>query len=353
MIKKITFIIYSLECGGAERVVSLLANYFSTNSYVEILVFSSNPPFYSLRKNVKYNTINYKKVDGVFSSTLNSLSRIIALRKLFRKRKNHVFISFTTTMNIISILSNLFLFRRLIISQRVDPLSENLSFFKSFSRFFLYPFANHLVVQNHSQKVFFENKILKSRLSVINNPISKIESVNFPDNTVNIINVGRLVKQKNHIDLIDAFINSNLDCKLYIIGEGPLKEKIRSYIIYRNQEDKIFLLGLKANIYELLNPNWIFASTSIFEGYPNALIEAMNAGLACLHYNCPTGINEIIKNDHNGLLSPINDVDLFSLKLNNLYFDKALRNKLGSNAIKSVKKLDIESISSKWLELIK
>ena len=351
MNKKIVFIIYSLDCGGAERVVSLLANYFSTNNHVEVLVFSSTPPFYRLNNNIKYTIINYKKFNHFFSK-FNSLSRIITLRKLFRKREDHVFISFTTTTNLISVISNLFLFRKLIICQRVDPVSENLSFVKSFLRFILYPLASHLIVQNHSQKAFFKNKILKSKLSVINNPISKIESVNFPDNTVNIINVGRLAKEKNHIDLIDAFINSNLNCKLFIIGEGALREKLSNYILSKNMESKIVLLGLKSNIYEFLNPNWIFAATPNFEGYPNALLEAMNAGLACLHYNCPTGIDEIIADRHNGLLSPPGDVDLFSSKLIKLYKDKELKNKLGNNAKKSLKKLDIEIISNKWLEII-
>ena len=352
MNKKITFIIYSLDCGGSERVVSLLANYFSINNHVEILVFSSNPSFYSLNNNIKYTIINYKKFNDFFSK-FNSLSRIIALRKLFRKRKGNVFISFTTTINLISLISNLFLNRKLIISERTDPASENLSFLKSFLRSLTYTLSHHLVLQNKAQYNFYKSIISESQISIIENPISQFEPANYLNTDVNIINIGRLVETKNQIDLIDAFIKSKLNCKLYIIGEGPLKEKLHNYIISRNQKDKIFLVGLIDNVNDFLHSNNIFASTSILEGYPNALLEAMNAGLSCLHYDCPSGVNEIIKDGHNGLLSPINNVELFSSKLIMLYSDKELRNKLGNNAIMSLKELDIESISSKWLELIK
>ena len=351
MSKKITFIIYSLDCGGAERVISLLANYFSKNYYVEILVFLSVEPFYILKDNVTVKTIFYRKFNNSFLIKLNAVSRIFALFKIFSQRKNHVFISFTTTMNLISIISNLFLGNKLIISERADPKAHKISFIQSFLRLCLYHFSDHLVVQNKAQFSFFKNKFLSKKISIINNPLSKATDIKFDDDDVHIINVGRLVEQKNQFELIDIFYQSNLSCNLYIVGEGPLKDALQRYINDRGLEDRVFLLGLKSNIYKLLNPNWIFTSTSIFEGYPNALLEAMNASLACVHYNCPSGIEEIIDSGYNGFLINMNDLDSFSKKIIELVNNKKLRLTIGENAKRSVRHLYTENIAHQWVKL--
>ena len=117
-------------------------------------------------------------------------------------------------------------------------------------------------------------------------------------------------------------------------------------------QNRIHLVGLQKDVYKYLKSDWIFASTSNYEGYPNALIEAMNAGLACIHYDCPSGIGEIIDNEVNGYLIPMDESNMFSSKLKELFFEKQKRNLLGINARMSVQKLQVKNIADKWVNLI-
>ena len=350
---KITFIIYSLEAGGAERVVSLLANFFSKKHDVEILVYSHTPPFYKISPRVSIKTIKYKKAKKFsFKRLSSSFYRIIALNKYFTTSKSDVYISFTTVMNLNSIIANIFLNKKLIISERVDPKAHKLSAKIVYFRNLLYPLADKLVVQNHAQYRYFIKKFKKNKLVIINNPVEKITPNSLGNEKVHVVNIGRLAEQKNHFALIDAFINANLMCNLYILGDGSMKSQLEEYIIKNNMQNRIHLVGLQKDVNKYLKPNWIFASTSNYEGYPNALIEAMNAGLACIHYDCPSGIDEIVENEVNGYLIPMDECGLFSSKLKELFFDKHKRNLFGSNARKSVQKLLINNIAKQWLKII-
>ena len=350
---KITFIIYSLEAGGAERVVSILANFLSKKHDVEIIVFSEAPAFYALSPEVSVKTIHYKKAEKFpLKRWRDSYSRISALKKLFIERNSHVIISFTTIMNLYSIIANIFLNRKLIISERVDPKAHKLSPKIRLLRNLLYQLADKLVVQNNAQHDYFIKKVKENKLVIINNPIEKIVPNSSVDDKVHVVNIGRLTEQKNHFALIDAFINANLMCNLYILGDGPLKTHLEEYIIKNNMQNRIHLVGLQKDVYKYLKSDWIFASTSNYEGYPNALIEAMNAGLACIHYDCPSGIGEILDNEVNGYLIPMDEYNMFSSKLKELFFDKQKRNLLGSKARKSVKKLLTKNIAEQWLKII-
>ncbi|MDB9779420.1 glycosyltransferase [Flavobacteriaceae bacterium] len=350
---KIAFIIYSLEAGGAERVVTILANFFSKKHDVEIFVFSEGPVFYKLSSKVRIKAIEYKKASKFpFKRLRDSYSRISALKKLLIERNSHVIISFTTVINLYSIIANIFLNRKLIISERVDPKAHKLSPKIVLLRNLLYQLADKLVVQNNAQYQYFIKKIKENKLVIINNPIEKIAPNSSVDDKVHIVNIGRLAEQKNHFALIDAFINANLKCNLYILGDGPKKKHLEEYIIKNNMQNRIHLVGLQKDVYKYLKSDWIFASTSNYEGYPNALIEAMNAGLACVHYDCPSGIGEIIQDEVNGCLIPINQNKIFSSKLKELFNDKTKRTLFGINARNSVQKLQVENIVNKWLEII-
>lgn len=351
--KKITFIIYSLNAGGAERVICTLANFLAKKHEVEILVYSNSPSFYFISPRVNIKIIRCKKATKFpLKSLRSSFFRIMALKKNFTTSKSDVYISFTTVMNLYSIIAKLFSKTRLVISERNDPRHRKIGIFKTQLRNLLYPFSDKLVVQNNAQYEYYKGKINKNKLTVINNPIGEVSPFISKDDKVHIVNIGRLVDQKNQIELINIFISANLDCNLYIIGDGPNKSKIQDYINETKMDDRIHLLGLQKDISKYLNPNWIFVSTSVFEGYPNALLEAMNAGLSCIHYDCPSGIGEILDNEVNGYLIPMNQNKIFSSKLKELFNDKAKRTLFGANARKSVQRLQVENIVDKWLEIL-
>ena len=155
---KIAFIIYSLEAGGAERVVSILANFFQKSMRLKYSFFQM-PQYSKIISEVRIKTIHFKKFKHFpFKGLRNSFSRIYALRKLFIKRKSHIIISFTTVMNLYSIIANIFLNRKLIISERVDPKEHKISPKIKHIRNILYPLTHKLVVQNQAQYRYFIKK---------------------------------------------------------------------------------------------------------------------------------------------------------------------------------------------------
>ena len=98
----------------------------------------------------------------------------------------------------------------------------------------------------------------------------------------------------------------------------------------------------------IIGKHLFFAFSSISEGFPNALLEAMSFGCVCISTNCPTGPNIIIDDNINGFLVPLDDEDFYSQILNKIMSDDLNRNKIGELAIDKSKNFDIDSIIKDW-----
>jgi len=96
----------------------------------------------------------------------------------------------------------------------------------------------------------------------------------------------------------------------------------------------------------------IYAMTSRFEAFPMVLIEAMSCGIPVIAYDCQCGPRAIISNNENGFLIENNNQEQFATHLENLIESSELRNKMGDKAKVSVQNYDIETIMSKWNDLL-
>ena len=352
--KKIAFIIYSLEMGGAERVVSELANKFSEKkSNIFIILISQKEPYFDLSSNI--NVIHLPVLtdtSSIFIKINNTFKRLYFLRKVILENDITNIISFTTTINIYSLIVSFLTPTKIIISERTDPLVHKLGSILVVLRKFLYRFADKVVIQNKVQYDFYSKYVNSKKLLIIPNPVKKIVDNIHLNKEVNIISVGRLIKSKNHIELIKCFKDAKINCKLIIIGDGDQKETIVDFLKKNDLQNRVVLLGSQKDVYKHLNPNWIFASTSLYEGFPNALIEAMNAGLNCIHYDCPSGINEIIEDNVNGYLIPLNSKEIFTEKLKEVYQNSEKRIVISKNAKIRAKDFNTEKISKKWEQIL-
>ena len=206
-----------------------------------------------------------------------------------------------------------------------------------------YPYANWLVVQTEDTKKFYHDKLNIKRQTVISNPIStdfKVEMVTASKQSSKeniILNVGRLHPQKAQDVLIKAFSKTNNnDWQLYLVGEGERRKDLESLISTLNLQKKVHLVGRIEEIQKIYDRAKIFAFSSIYEGFPNALIEAMYFGLACVSTNCPTGPSELIDDGENGYLINVNDTTALTDKLNILMESEELRISFGQKAQKKV-----------------
>ena len=169
-----------------------------------------------------------------------------------------------------------------------------------------------------------------------------------------VISVGRLTSQKNYASLIRAFRNvaeKHPDWILEIYGDGPQEVELKSLIGQLNLEKHVFLKGFSSNVKEVMIHSSIFALSSIFEGLPLVIVEAMACGVPVVSYTCPCGPKNIITEGGDGFLVKVNDENALSNKINLLIENEALRKQMSEKAIVKAKVYDIKNICSMWMDL--
>lgn len=308
----ICFAVDSMGPGGAERVVSTIANEFAKKGHnvnIVIVAGSEEKSFYELNDSIKLTSILKK-----YKKKVNPIKRVLLLKDYYRAIKPDMVISFLKNVCIYNwIATNSFDFVT-VVSERNDPNSyTKLEQFLVKRAFYA---ADKCVFQtNDAMKWYGQN--VKEKSVLIYNPVNLIV-----DNKINnnhrqrektIIYVGRLEEQKNLFFLIDVFENFSLNSKyvLKIYGSGSLKNSLTQYISDKKLDNKVFMMGNSAK-WQINEANaGCFLMTSKFEGMPNSLEEASCLGIPCVSSNCKIGgPYELSK-----LLSNIILVDQFDVNL--------------------------------------
>lgn len=198
-------------------------------------------------------------------------------------------------------------------------------------------------------------KVKEENVRVVHNPMIGEEfytqlkedvPVLFPKDTFNILAIGRFVKQKDYPTLIKGFntaFTKNKDLRLYILGKGPLQEAIFELIRLLALENVVFLLGFDTNPFKYMDKVDAFILSSLHEGMPGVLVQAMAAGLPVISTDCPTGPNEIIQHNENGLLVPVGNFQSLATAIEQIATDHTLAKKIGENAARSVNYYTIEN----------
>lgn len=356
--QKIAFLIPSLQAGGAERVVVTLANSLVNNFEVSIITFYNNPIFYDLNEaiSINYCLEEYKAISSFKHSFMNNIKLFKHIYKIVKSQEIDLIVGFMTTPNIYAILVAKILQIPCIISERVHPEHYLIPRFWNIIRKLVYPFTNILVVQTQDIASFFSKFVNKNKIRIILNPLNPnlIDKKNKLLIKKNIIlNVGRLDYQKNQDMLIKAFYNLKpKNWKLVIIGDGMNMDNYRNLIQELKLEDTVELVGQIKDVSSYYNQSKIFALTSRFEGFPNALTEAMYFGLGVISTNCPSGPSEIIKDSENGFLIPVEDQNMLEEKLNFLINNPQTLNEIGKKAESDTDGFSAEQIALQWKNLI-
>ncbi|HHU55792.1 MAG TPA: glycosyltransferase family 4 protein [Acholeplasmataceae bacterium] len=347
--KKITFILGSMGKGGAERVISILANEYADKGWcVNIIMLLEDRCDYRLHPNVELIAFVNKNKGRVQQIP----SWLIKIRKYVREHQPDKIVSFVARINILTILACIGLKVDIIISERNDPKSDGRSPIIRYATYLLYPLSKKVIFQTKwAQSCFPKNIREKSR--IIYNPIS-ITCAAKKNNSKKLVTVGRLAEQKNHMLLIDAFAKiseRHSEYTLHIFGEGILRDLLKRKIQEIKLQDRVILEGNVSNIHERISDAEMFVLSSNYEGLSNALLEAMMMGLPCISTDC-AGSNEVIKNGINGLLVPIKNSFSLSSAIEKLIKDKELASQLSINAVKDSIKFSSENVLEQWGEVI-
>lgn len=350
--KKITFIISTLLGGGAERVISEISAKLCDDYDVSIvLLLNGHERVYQIDDRIKI--VELPK----FTNKITKLLGIpYHLRKIMRSEKSDIYISFCTIENVMSLIANKFARKKLFIAERNAPMAEKKGRMLKILRKLLYNSADGIIFQTDYAKKYYSLKIQKKGI-VIPNPIKSSLPYRVENNEKSICAVGRLNKQKNYPLLINAFslfVKKNENYILKIYGKGEEEENLTNLIIKLGLSNQVILEGFKENVHDEIRKSTIFVMSSDYEGMPNALMEAMAIGLPCISTDCPSGgPRDLISNNENGYLIPVNDMNSLVDKLDFLANNANVRNSIGNEAEKVRDKYDIDSVVMMWKELIK
>lgn len=359
--RKILFHLNCFEQGGAERVVSNLANGLATEGYEVIAATQwQGEVEFALDARVRRIHVGLQEEDQKKGRLTKIVLRFKYLRDLIKAERPDVVISFTRRPNYRALISAWGLKIPVIPAVRQDPKSYYNSPVDRILIPFLYPKAAGCVFQTKEQMEAFP-KSLQKRSTVILNPVNaKYVDVPIPEQKEKtVVQSGRIVEFKNQAMLLSAFLRvheKHPDYDLKIYGGDSFDgtwEKLEA-IIHENQAEKfIRLMGASDSLEKELPKASVYAFSSDYEGMPNALIEAMALGMPVVATDCPCGgPATLIRQEENGLLIPVGDTKAMEEGINRLIEDAALAKRLGREARKIKERVDGTAVLAQWMEYI-
>lgn len=339
--------------GGLERVVCSHINFFSRSHDVSVIVKDDGNSFYKLPLDIRIisfnNNINFAKFT-VLDKLVNSISSILKFNRV-TKNSEFDYVYVPTPLNFIEVILANIRPSKIIITNHASYNGYN-KFYKLVIKFF-YRFAKIIILPT---KYDFD---IYSRFSKTIKfiPYSKPFSTNYlanPDAKIALC-VGRLTLDKQHhllIDIWSEIAKFYPDWKLRIVGSGELNDDLINTIQRHNLSSSVTIVKPTKNIMsEYFNAS-IFLLTSRFEGFGMVLIEAMECGLPCVSFDCPSGPPEIITNGLNGFLIRSFDLVAYSNKVKLLIQDPELRNFMAIQAKSSASQYSEKVIFDHWEKLL-
>jgi len=363
---RIAVVIASLGGGGAERVVVDLCRYLrDLGREVTLITLSGDDPdVYPVPVGVKRERLEIRRLaPSLFHTLWFSLSHLAAIRRKIMLFDANVVVSFIDQTNVRTVLSLLVTRIPVIISERVHPAHNPITRAWQVARRVIYPIADVVTVQTEDGAEWFRRWTRVKRLVVISNAARYPEDIRthtaakVADSVARplILAMGRLTRQKGFDLLLEAFHRSRLmedGWHLAILGEGIERHALVQQATALGIADVLTLPGHVDDVGQWLRQAELFVLSSRYEGFPNALMEAMQLGLPCISFDCLSGPKDIIENDHNGCLVPAEDVDGLSKALQRLAFDAHLRSRLGAEATKVSARFSPAIVYKRWLQLI-
>lgn len=355
--QKIAFHLNSLQQGGAERVVSNLANRFAKEGY-EVVIATEwyGTDEFALDQKVHRVHVGLTKEDENRSRISKMLRRIWYLRRFMKKEKPDVVVAFTRGVLYRALAAGIGTGIPVVISVRTDPVGHYDKKADKLRIPLLFPHAAGCVFQTEGAKAFFA-PYLQENSRIILNPLNpKYVGVSEPAvRTKNVVQSGRLVDFKNQPMLIRAFLKvheKHPDYTLKIYGpdsKDGTKEILESIIHENHAEDFVKLMGGSNTLEKDLADAALYAFSSDWEGLPNALMEAMALGLPVVSTDCPCGgPKTLIEDGVNGLLVPIMDEKAMTDGILRLIEDRELAERLGREARKISERANEDAVFEQW-----
>lgn len=349
----ICLVVGSLGMGGAERSIVELANYLvSLNQNVAVISLSQKEHFFYINNKVQViEPMHYNKKKLIGSKFILGCKTLVFIRTAIKKLKPDVI--YSVALPTLFLLSTIGISCPIIISIRCNPLNHKLiDPSPLFIKRLVFHRASGIIAQTEFAATQIKKMTNHSNIVVIPNYLRFIEDSEIIKKK-HIINVSRFTKEKGHKYLLEAFsLIHKKDWKLILVGDGILRKSLMEYAEQLGISNHVEFIGEKNNVDFYLKQSEIFVFSSISEGFPNALLEAMATPLPCISFDCDAGPSEIICNMENGILVKTKDVISLAEKMSLLMEDEKLREKLMNNSIKVREQFRIDIIADRYFRFL-
>lgn len=358
--KKIALVGFHLYGGGGARVMAILSNYFhNQNIEVHNIILHNELGF-----DYSGALLNLGELKSERNTIFNKIKRFVAFKKYTKKHNFDFIIDFRFRKRILQeYLISRFIYKRqktiyTIHSSKLEVYLPKATFWTN-------------IIYCNAYKVLALTKEMEQSINI---KYPKLLNVSTIFNPIEITNIS--LKSKENIDLgfefiigagsfdvnikqfdklIIAYAKSALieqKIHLLILGRGKLLEYLKTIAINSEVSDFVHFLGYDSNPYKYFSKAKYFVLSSLFEGLPMVVLEALACGTPVISFDCPTGPKEIISHKENGLLIEDQNIEALTEGMNTMLSDNDLYEHCKNNALKSVSKFSVDTIGEQWLELM-
>lgn len=354
---KILHTITSLELGGAEKLLTeLIPAQISLGHEVELLILCDKNAVFMDNFKLKNIPVHVSKYNSI-----KTWKNMFQIKKYAKKGKFDIVHSHLTHAQYWTSLATRIDFSKRIYLTTEHSTSNNRRqkfIFKIIDRFIYKPYKKIVSISPATEKEL-TNWIggNKKRFEVIENGVdlsrfSQGEKLDLSSYGLNsddkiIIMISRFHKAKDQDTVIKSLEFLPKIYKLVLVGDGERREELENLVKEKNLSSRVFFLGIRKDIPNLLKTAYISVQSSIFEGFGITALESMSAGVPTIATDVP-GLSTIVKDG--GILFPVGDYKglakiIFSLERNDMY------NKIKNSGIEKSKLYDIKITAEKYINL--
>lgn len=355
---KIIFFCRSFDnmAGGVERASIGIMNAMVARGHQVVLVtwdHQDAKPYFELDPQIIWYKISVGDPNKK-ASLVQRLSRMFKVRAIVRTERPHVGIGFQHGAFLAAKLFTLGLGLPIICAERNSP--SRMQYTSEGKRSgFIYQsmrLASAITIQIPEYAAYYPS-YLQHKIRAIPNVVTPVTERARPDvpnidGRYKLLLVGRLSYQKNQQQLIHAFAEIAAACPdwdVLIAGEGEDRGELERLISDLNLGTRVTLLGAVKDVASLYNSSHLFVLTSRWEGFPNALVEAMSFGLPVVGLDTCDGVKHLIRDRKNGRLAQSNDL---SQILSELMYDGEARRMYGNQAMTDIERFSPQAVFNTW-----
>jgi len=356
MKNELALVISDLGSGGAQRVLTALANAWAERGRNVRVITLDGPEsdFFTLDDRIERIPLRCRQDStSPVQAVMANLRRIMALRHALRQSGAPVVVAFIGTTNVLTVMATIGLGQRVIICERNDPSRQSLGRSWDALRRMTYRFADVVTANSRGAVEALGRSVPAGKLAYLPNPLVRPSGAGAsagPSEMV-FLSVARLNSQKGHDVLLDAFAlvaDDTPGWRLVVVGEGKLRPALEAQTKRLGLAGRVDWVGRTADPYAYYAQARIFVLPSRHEGMPNALLEAMSFGLPCIITSASPGPLEWIEDGETGLVVRPDDANGLAQALKTLAVDQTLCARLGRAACNKVAHLGIAQALEVW-----